>query len=97
MLFTLRNCLTDIDNGPLLNMKYYGISGLMVSMLASSPNQVKPKIHIGICCFSAALKSKSKDWLPRNQDNVSKWGDMSTHVLLLQWASTIKNQLNMFV
>ena len=31
---------------------------------------------IGICCFSdkyAALRRKSKDWLVRNQDDVSKW------------------------
>jgi hypothetical protein len=36
--------------------------------------------EIGICCFSAkqaALIRKSKDWLARNQDNVSEWGDMS--------------------
>ena len=35
---------------------------------------------IGICCFSAehaALRSKSKDWLSRNQNNVSEWSDMS--------------------
>jgi hypothetical protein len=37
--------------------------------------------EIGICCFSAkhtALRRKSKDWLARNQNNVSKWSDMST-------------------
>ena len=48
---------------------------------------------IGICCFSAkhaALRRKSKDWLARNQDNVSEWGDMSIRGLLLQWASTLK-------
>jgi hypothetical protein len=31
--------------------------------------------EIGICCFSAkhaALRKKSKDWLTRNQDNVSE-------------------------
>jgi hypothetical protein len=42
---------------------------------------------IGICCFSAkhaALRGKSKDWLARNQDNVSKWGNMSIHGLLFQ-------------
>ena len=42
---------------------------------------------IGICCFSAkytGLRRKSKDWLPRNQDNVSEWGDMSIHGLLFQ-------------
>ena len=39
------------------------------------------------CCFSAknaTLRRKSTDWLARNQDNVSEWGDMSTHGLLLQ-------------
>jgi hypothetical protein len=42
---------------------------------------------IGICCFSAkhaALKRKSKDWLARNQNNVSEWSDMSTRGLLFQ-------------
>ena len=42
---------------------------------------------IGICCFSAkhaALRSKSKDWLARNQNNVSERSDMSTHGLLFQ-------------
>jgi len=40
---------------------------------------------IGICCFSAknaALRSKSKDWLARNQNNVSEWIDISTGRLL---------------
>ena len=40
---------------------------------------------IGICFFSAkhtALRRKSKDKLARNQNNVSKWSDMSTHRLL---------------
>jgi hypothetical protein len=40
--------------------------------------------RIGICCFStkhSALRSKSKDWLSRNQNtgNVSEWGDMFNH------------------
>jgi hypothetical protein len=37
--------------------------------------------EIGICCFSAkhaALRRKSKDWLARNQNNVSECSDMST-------------------
>jgi hypothetical protein len=41
--------------------------------------------QIGICCFSAkhaSLRSKSKDWLARNQDNVSEWSDMSIRGLL---------------
>jgi hypothetical protein len=47
----------------------------------------------GICCFSAkhaVLRGKSKDWLARNQDNVSEWGDMSIRGLLFQLASTLK-------
>ena len=42
---------------------------------------------IGICCFSAkhtALRSKNKDWLDRNQDNVSVCSGMSTRTLLFQ-------------
>jgi hypothetical protein len=38
---------------------------------------VKPKTEIGICCFSAKhakFRRKSKDWLARNQENVSEWG-----------------------
>jgi hypothetical protein len=33
---------------------------------------------IGTCCLStkhAALRSKSKDWLARNQNNVSEWSE----------------------
>jgi hypothetical protein len=32
----------------------------------------------------AALRSKSKDWLAQNQNNVSEWSDMSTRGLLFQ-------------
>ena len=50
---------------------------------------------IGSCCFPAkhaTLRRKSKDWLARNQNNVSEWSDISIHRLLFQWASTITNQ-----
>jgi hypothetical protein len=60
----------------------------MVSVLTSSVvDRVQPDYKIGICCFStkhAALRRKSKDWVAQNQDNVSKWGDMSIHRLLFQ-------------
>ena len=42
---------------------------------------------IGLCCFPAkhaALRRISKDWLARNQNNVSEWSDMSTRGLLFQ-------------
>jgi hypothetical protein len=76
----------------------------MVSVLASSvvdcrfePRSGQTKdYNIGICCFSAkyaALSSKRKDWLARNQNNVSEWSDISTRELLFQWASTINIQL----
>ena len=51
-------------------------------------------------CFSAkysTLRSKSKDWFARNQDEVSEWSDMSTHGLLFQWASSVKIQLSVLV
>ena len=35
--------------------------------------------------------------LARNQDNVSVWSAMSTHRLLVQWASTINLHLSMLV
>ena len=65
----------------------------MVSALASSaiyrgfePRSGQTKDYeIGICCFSAkhtALRRKSKDWLSRNQDNVSEVGEISTRGLL---------------
>ena len=51
------------------------------------------ELKIGIICsFSAnhtALRRKSKDWLARNQNNVSDWSDMSIHRLLFQLARTI--------
>ena len=31
------------------------------------------------------LRRKSKDWLARNQDNVSEWGEMCIRGLLFQW------------
>ena len=67
----------------------------MVSVFSSSAVDcgVKPwsghiKVYkIGICCFSAkhaVLRRKSKDWLARNKDNVSEWGNMSIRGLLFQ-------------
>ena len=67
----------------------------MVSVFASStvvrgfePRSGQTKEYkIGICCFSTkheALKSKSKDWLARNQKNVSGWSDISTRVQMFQ-------------
>jgi hypothetical protein len=44
-------------------------------------------IHFVFCCFSAkhaALRRKNKDWLALNQNNVSKWSDMSIPGLLFQ-------------
>jgi hypothetical protein len=67
----------------------------MVSVLASravdrgfEPLSGQTKdYNIGICCFSAkhaALRSKSKDWLAWNQNNVSEWSDISIRGLLFQ-------------
>jgi hypothetical protein len=80
----------------------------MVSVLASSvvdrgfePQSGKTKDYkIGICSFSAkhaVLRRKRKDWLARNQKNVSEWGNMAIRGLLFQWASAIKIQLSVLV
>jgi len=65
------------------------IGGVMLSVLASSvvdrgfePRSGQTKDYeICIYCFSAThavLRRKSKDWLVRNQENVSEWSGMST-------------------
>jgi hypothetical protein len=67
----------------------------MVSVLDSSavnrsfePRLGKTKdFKICICCFSAkhaTVRRKSKDWLARNQNNMSEWDDMSIRGLLFQ-------------
>jgi hypothetical protein len=67
----------------------------MVSVIASSVVDRRFELRlgqtknykIGICYFSAkhaALRRKIKDWLARNQNNVSEWSDMSIRGLLLQ-------------
>ena len=84
------------------------IVGVIANVLTSSPvdRRLQPRLGqtkdytICICCFStkhAALRRKSKDWLARNQDNVSEWGDMCISWMLFQWARTIKIQLNVLV
>ena len=78
----------------------------MISVLASSvvhhgfdPRSGQTKnLKIGFCCFSAkhtALRRKSKDWLARNRDNLSKWGNMPFCRLLFQ--CTIKIPLSVLV
>jgi hypothetical protein len=40
-----------------------------------------------ICCLfakHAALRRKNKNWLAKNQDNLSEWGDMCLRGLLFQ-------------
>ena len=63
------------------------LSSSAVKIVGSNPGQVKPKTKIGICCFSAkhtTLRRKNKDWLARNQNNLSEWNDMSARRLLFQ-------------
>ena len=109
---TLKKTFKKISNG-IWKSCFYNImwlhnhiGGVMVSVFASSavdrgfePRSSQTKDY-KICCFSAkhaVLRRKSKDWLARNQNNVSEWSDMPTRGLLFQWASTIKIQLSMLV
>ena len=45
----------------------------------------------------AELRRKSKDRLPRNQDNVSEWSDMYIRGLLFPLANTIEKNLSVLV
>jgi hypothetical protein len=71
------------------------IGGVMVSMLASSEahcgfesrsDQTKniKLILVDSSRKHTSLRRKIKDWLARNQDNVTEWGDMSIHRLFFQ-------------
>jgi hypothetical protein len=71
------------------------IGDVMVSVLAlsvvarrfESRSYQTKDYKIGMCCFcakDAKMRSKSKDWLALNQDNVSEWSDMSIRRLLFQ-------------
>jgi hypothetical protein len=78
------------------------IGGIMVSASSScavyrgfeSRSGQTKDYKMGMCCFSdkhAALRRKSKDWLARNQNNVSEWSDMSNRGLLFQWVAITKS------
>ena len=80
-------------NGCLFQLQRNRIGDVLVSVVAPSvvDRGFQPRsgqatdCEIGICCFSAkhaSLKRKSKDWLARNQNNVSKWSNMATRGLL---------------
>jgi hypothetical protein len=69
------------------------LGGVMISVLdlgavdyGFEPRSRQVKDYkISMCCFSAkhpTLRRKSKDWLARDQNNVSEWSDMSTCGLL---------------
>jgi hypothetical protein len=46
---------------------------------------------------ASPLRSKSKDWLARNQDNVSEWSNMSFCGLLFQSVIAVEIQLSVLV
>jgi hypothetical protein len=60
---------------------------LLLNVTMSGPIRCK----IGIWYFSTmntALRRKSRNWLMWNQDNLSKWYNMSTCGSMFLWAST---------
>jgi hypothetical protein len=84
-------CVSDEVSGSKHMYEYNRIGGVLVSSAVDRgferrSGQTKD-YEIGICCFStrhAALRRKRKDWLARNQDNVSGWDNLSIHGLLFQ-------------
>jgi len=84
------------------------IGGVIISVLASSavdrgfePRSGQTKTNkIGNYFFSvkhAALRSKSKDWLARNQNNVSEWSDMSICGLCFQLSVLVMNKAELII
>ena len=83
------------------------IGSVIVSVLASSAvdrgfesrsGQTKDYqlVFVAYNAKHAELRRKSKDWLARNQDNVSEWSDMYFRGLLFPLANTIeKNSYSM--
>ena len=61
---------------------------LVCGRLWVEPGRIKPRTlkleFVGFSAKHAALRRKSKDWLARNQTNISEWSDMSTRGLLFQ-------------
>ena len=45
-------------------------------------NQTIKLVFVASLAKHATLRRKSKDWLDRNHDNVSEWGDMSIRRLV---------------
>jgi hypothetical protein len=63
-----------------------------VSSRKKSPCRIKPDYKTGLFCFSTkhtVLRSKSKDWLAQEQDNVYEWSDMFTHVASVSQINSI--------
>jgi hypothetical protein len=99
----LKKCLRSYD------YDYdYCIGSVMVKVFASSAVNYgfepwsgdTKNYQMCICCFSTyhtTLRSKSRDWLPRNQNNMSDWDDMFTCRQLYQWASAINIQQSLLV
>jgi hypothetical protein len=75
------------------------LNSIGLSVRASYGLKTK-EYKIGIHWFFAkhtTLKSKNKDCLARNQNNMSEWSDMSIRGLLFPWANTIQIQLSVLV
>jgi hypothetical protein len=91
IIILFRNCIFKHQNLPLSNQ----VGDVMVSVFAYSVvyRGLKPwsgqtkDYTIGMYCFSAkhaALRSKTKDWLARNQNNVSKKVEIKMSLLTCQ-------------
>jgi hypothetical protein len=84
--FVLNNKILKINSTAWCWWNRLGTRGIYTALFSAIDCEFEPRsgqtkeYTIGICCFSAkhaALKRKSKDWLARNQDNVSEWSDYS--------------------
>ena len=62
---------------------YYHIHNSVLSPIGSNQTWWNVFVASPLSTQHEALRRKSKDWLARNQDNVSEWGNMSICRLLL--------------
>ena len=89
--------LISSNTFPIINL----VGRVMVNVVASSSvdrgfesrSSQCNDYKIGNCCFSerhTSIRNKGKDWVARNQNNVSEWKYMTNRGQLFQCTSTIK-------
>ena len=70
----------------MLNQIIIFVYGYYIKQITTKPKTIK-LVFVASPLKHVALRRKGKDWLARNQDNVSEWDNVSSRGLLFQWVS----------